>query len=262
MTIWSHSLALTGPTPGVDTPNTLAAVKRATDTDELLDGALDEKTLAGNLRDLSRVNRFLGGADLSWRALEPILGGLPRAEPLRVIDIGTGAADIPRALLRRAAAAGFALEITATDIRPEIVAYAQRMTDTPGLHVKLSSGDQLDLPDGSVDVAHASLVFHHLEPDQATRLLGEMARVASTAVIVNDLERARRWWVAAWLLSHLATGNRYTRNDAPLSVRRAYRAAELVGLAATAGLTERARYRDRLGHRYSLVLVPSATGIK
>ena len=28
-------------------------------------------------------------------------------------------------------------------------------------------------------------------------------------------------WLGAWLIGHLLTGNRYTRHDAPLSVRRA-----------------------------------------
>jgi hypothetical protein len=72
-------------------------------------------------------------------------------------------------------------------------------------------------------------------------------------VIVNDLERARRWYLGAWALARLATGNRYTRHDAPLSVRRAYTADEMSELGRAAGLVEQARLRDRLGHRYALV---------
>ena len=60
-----------------------------------------------------------------------------------------------------------------------------------------------------------------------SRSCGEMSRVARRGIVVNDLIRGRLAWLGAWLLSHLATGNRYTRHDAPLSVRRAYTAAEL-----------------------------------
>ena len=42
-------------------------------------------------------------------------------------------------------------------------------------------------------------------------------------MIVNDLDRGWLWWAGAWLMSHLLTSNRYTRHDAALSVRRAYR---------------------------------------
>ena len=54
-----------------------------------------------------------------------------------------------------------------------------------------------------------------------------MGRVARLGIVVNDLERGRLGWLGAWLMGHLLTGNRYTRHDAPLSVRRAYRTARL-----------------------------------
>ena len=63
-----------------------------------------------------------------------------------------------------------------------------------------------------------------------------MGRVARRGIVVNDLLRGRGAWLGAWLLSHLATRNRYTRNDAPLSVRRAYTVGELTSLIAAAGL--------------------------
>ena len=63
-----------------------------------------------------------------------------------------------------------------------------------------------------------------------------MGRVARLGIVVNDLDRSRLAWLGAWLLGHLLTGNRYTRHDAPLSVRRAYRLDEAVALLRAAGL--------------------------
>ena len=97
--------------------------------------------------------------------------------------------------------------------------------------------------DSSFDVVHSSMVLHHLEPAAAVGLLAEMRRVARRAVIVNDLDRGRHWWLLARLLVALTTRNAYTRHDAPLSVRRAYRAAEVREMAARAGLVERASHR-------------------
>jgi len=85
---------------------------------ELLDGPLDEELLAGNLRDLARINRWLGGADLSERAIAPLA---MNSFVLSILDVGTGGADIPLRLARDGR------EITATDIRPEIVAAAKRV---------------------------------------------------------------------------------------------------------------------------------------
>lgn len=224
---------------------------------ELLDGPLDERTLAGNLRDLRRVNRWLGGADLSWRAIQHLRAGLASNAALSLLDVGTGSADIPLALLRRTSASNLGLEVTATDVRPEIVDHAHRHVDGhPSLVVELADGDTLAYASDSFDIVHASLVVHHLEPPDVERLLVEMGRVARHAVIVNDLARGRRWWLAAWLASRLATRNRYTRHDAPLSVRRAYQPAELEQLAAGTGLRLDATLRGLLGHRYALVFRP------
>jgi ubiquinone/menaquinone biosynthesis C-methylase UbiE len=226
-------------------------MKRLAGAAELLDGKLEPSTLRGNLRDLVRVNRLLGGAALSWRSLRPLLSATAETS---LLDVGTGAADIPVALLRRARRSGDRLRVVASDVRPEIVSTAQAAVGTlAGLELKLGSADRIDEETGSFDVAHASLVMHHLEPAAAVTLLREMARVARKAVIVNDLDRGVLWWLGAWLLAHVATGNGYTRHDAPLSVRRAYRPGELRQLAERAGLVESARYRARPPYRYAIV---------
>ena len=232
-------------------------MRRVEGASELVDGPLDPSLLAANLRDLGRVNRWLGGTALSWRALQPFLAERD-GRGLRLLDVGTGAADIPRGLLERARRDGFALDVLATDVRPEIVDFARRASGrASGLTIELSSGDRVAAPDGSFDVAHASLVLHHLDPTAARRLLSEMSRVATEAVIVNDLDRGRLWLAAAWLLSRLMTRNAYTRHDAPLSVRRAYAAGELVRLARAVGLRLASTYRARPPYRYALVFVPA-----
>lgn len=232
-------------------------MRRLAGATELLDGPLDRATLAGNLRDLARVNRWLGGSRLSWRAVLLVLRRHERGDDLRLLDIGTGAGDIPRYLRRGTAYRNPSLIVTATDVRPEIVDVARRTARYPAFDVKLAGPDRIDEPDSSFDVVHASLVLHHLEPPDAVKLLGEMARVAREAVIVNDLDRAQQWLLGAQILSRVATRNRYTRRDAPLSVRRAYRPDELVALAAQAGLREVARMWAWPRYRYALVFEPA-----
>ena len=75
--------------------------------------------LATNLRDLRRVNRLLGGTDLSRRALAALAGD--DRGPRTILDVGTGGADIPAALIADAAQQGVALEVTAMDSRPEML---------------------------------------------------------------------------------------------------------------------------------------------
>lgn len=229
-------------------------MKRLSHAVELLDGPLDDPVvLAGNLRDLRRMNRWLGGAGLSSGAIQALAAH--RAE-MTLLDVGTGGADIPLALLAWARRSGRRLTVVAIDSRPEVLAAAvianpsSATTDRLELHV--GDGRSLPYPDRSFDVTHASLVLHHLGPDAAVELLREMARVARLGVVINDLDRGLLGWLGAWLLGHLLTANRFTRHDAPLSVRRAYRPAEMARLLRAAGLTPVRTIRGAFGQRYAI----------
>jgi ubiquinone/menaquinone biosynthesis C-methylase UbiE len=234
-------------------------MERRTDAVELLDGPLDDpSTLAANLRDLRRVNRWLGGIDLSAAAIDALAAH--RLE-LSLLDVGTGGADIPLALLERARQRGRRLSVVAIDSRPEVLAAAVRATPAiagaAGLELHVGDGGSLPYPDRSFDVAHSSLLFHHLPVEAALLVLREMARVTRLGVVVNDLQRGRPGWVGAWLLAHLLTGNRYTRHDAPLSVQRAYRADEMADLLRAAGLSPVRTLRAAFGQRYAIAALPT-----
>jgi len=60
--------------------------------------------------------------------------------------------------------------------------------------------------------------------------------LARHGFVLNDLARSWHGYAGAWLSSRLATRNRMTRHDAPLSVLRAYTPAELRNLLVRAGI--------------------------
>jgi len=232
-------------------------MRRLADVCEFLDGALDEPaTLRDNLRDLRRANRFTGGASLSQQAMDALL---PPPAPLTVLDVGTGGADIPLALLIEARRHDRQVTVTAVDSRREVLAAARagrpELDRTEALVLEVADGLALPYPDASFDVAHASLVLHHLEPADAVPFLRELARVARRGIVVNDLHRRPVTLLGSWLLSRLFTRNAYTRNDAPLSARRAYTLAEARALFAEAGLRPVYVTQGIFGHRWAIAAV-------
>jgi ubiquinone/menaquinone biosynthesis C-methylase UbiE len=113
----------------------------------------------------------------------------------------------------------------------------------------------LPFADGAFDVAHASLVLHHLREDDAARFLRELARVAGRGVVINDLQRGFFEWLGAWLVLHAITRNRFTLHDGPLSVRRAYTRAEVGRVLRQAGLRPVAWHVGFAGHRWAVAAV-------
>ncbi len=251
---------------------------------EILDGPIpDETALVDNLRDLRRANRWLWGTALSVRAIEALLalrdgraadgragddrvpdGGAGDdraawATEASVLDVGTGSADIPLALVDRAERVGRALRVVATDARAEVLRAAERLDPglgtRPGLVLRVADATRLPFEDAAFDVAHCSLLVHHLEPAEAVAAIRELGRVARVGVVVNDLLRSRRSWLGARLLAAVATRNALTRNDGPLSVRRAYTEPELRSLVGEAGLRPIALLRDPLRHRIAIAAI-------
>lgn len=220
--------------------------------EELLDRPdVDPSALAGNLRDLRRLNRVLGWSAAMWDETAAVLDRHgPREATL--LDVATGSADIPRDIGRRAHDRGTALRVLASDISAAVLAQA-RVTGAPGQGVALIQHDGAALPfrDGAIDIVTCCLAAHHFAPDALTRLLREMWRVARRAVIVSDLERGRAGYLAARAMA-LVLRNRLTAHDGPVSVLRAYTPAELRAIARTAGI-ERVRLRRVFPARMMLV---------
>jgi len=212
--------------------------------------------LADNLRDIRRANRWFGGTGAVLRTVMPLVRDLTgQSDPVRILDVATGSADIPLAIAHQSERAGWPVELVATDIAPDVLAVA-RGAARPG-RISVEAADALALPyaDGAFDIVILSLALHHFEPDDGLRALQEMRRVGRHALIVNDFERSRSGLAGAWLFAHGLSRNRMTRHDAPLSVRRSYTLAEAHALARAAGWRE-SRVRRVLPFRYVLTGTP------
>jgi 2-polyprenyl-3-methyl-5-hydroxy-6-metoxy-1,4-benzoquinol methylase len=217
----------------------LAPPPREVSRSELMD-RLDASPaeLTRSLADIARLNR-IGATQTMQRHVAPFLARQRAGETLRILDVGTGAADIPLALVRWARRRGHRVRIVALEVHPTILRYAARaLAGTPEVH--LVAGNALEAPirPGSVDVALCSLVLHHLPEEAVVGLLGRLAELARLGFVVSDFRRGRLAWAAVWLATRAVSRNRMTRHDGPLSVRRAYTPEELAGLARRAGLLD------------------------
>jgi ubiquinone/menaquinone biosynthesis C-methylase UbiE len=127
--------------------------------------------------------------------------------------------------------------VIAVDNRPEILDLAASWTtDEPMVTTLLADARQLPIGDGEVDVAHASLLLHHLDPPEAVGVLRELRRVSRRGVVINELQRGILPVALATLTVAALARSRYTRHDGMLSARRAYTLAELDSMLSEVGL--------------------------
>jgi ubiquinone/menaquinone biosynthesis C-methylase UbiE len=225
---------------------TRAAVRRfwsipsRTEGDELLDETGHDKAeLAASLRDVRRINLLFGGLSTVRTHLPPLLAATSLERPVTILDLATGSADIPCHVVRWARDQGREVDITASDFSPDILAIAaRRVAGYPNIRLLRCDAREVPCADASFDIVLCSLALHHFPPPDAARVLAEMDRLSRVGFIVNDLARSRPGYIGAWLVARLATRNRITRHDAPLSALRAYTPEELRALMDMAGVTD------------------------
>ncbi len=157
--------------------------------------------------------------------------------PLRVLDVATGAGDVPIGVWRRAKAEGVSLELSACDISAQALRHAAARAARYGAPIHFFEWNAVHrAPEERYDVVMSSLFLHHLDDASAISLFCNMASAARHSVLVNDLRRCRRGLVLAYLGTQLLSRSPVVHVDGPRSVRGAFRAAEALALAERAGL--------------------------
>jgi ubiquinone/menaquinone biosynthesis C-methylase UbiE len=237
------------------------AIPSRTEGDELLDeSGQDLAELAASLRDVRRVNLLFGGLSTVRRNLPRLLAATSPERPVTILDLATGSADIPINVVRWARDQGREVEITATDFSTDILTVAaRRVARYPNIHLMQCDARKVPFPDASFDIVLCSLALHHFPPVDAVRVLAEMDRLSGVGFIVNDLARSRPGYIGAWLVGRLATRNRITRHDAPLSALRAYTPEELRAMLREAGVQDVVVHRSPWFRMAAVQLKLSAT---
>ena len=244
------------------------AFERRREPEWMDDPAADPAALRRSLDYIRRVNTVLGYTRATVGHLKRFSRTWRRGETIRILDVATGSADVPRAVLRWSRRRGFDVRVVGVDLHATTLRVAadegtappQRGEAPPQRGVAggvpqsdllFVRGDALRLPfaDGSFDYAMTAMFLHHLDDDAAAAAVREMARVARRGIVVADLLRHRRAYAWIHLLTLLSTP--MVRHDARASVAQAFTKQEVLRLRDRAGVRF-ARYYRHFGHRFVL----------
>lgn len=224
------------------TPPPFAPPQR--DREELLDlgrGTLNE--VRRSLHDIRRINTHLGGArvvcDATWNLLSQ-----HHKKHIRVLDIGTGSADIPLRLLRESRKRGLEMQIVALDLNAHHLRIAREDLNATNAiatnAIQLVQADAFQLPfgDEAFDVVVSSLFLHHFREAQIVSLLCEFDRVSRCGWAMNDLVRHHVPLMFFRLTRPIFARSYITRHDGEASLRRGYTTTEMQAIIARAAQNE------------------------
>jgi len=211
---------------------------------ELLDDpTADPAAVTETLRNIARSNRWFGGTAVVLHGCRRLLAGVAPGTTLSLLDLGTGAGDVPRAAVRWAARRGIRL----APVGLERSRVAAAVASAAGIPCVVGCAGAPPVREKAVDLVLLSQVLHHLAPASMVRLLVTCDRLARRGVIVADLRRGRLGPLAFWVGARALRFDPMTRADGMTSLRRGYTPTELRRVLLAAGI--KARIERRPGYR-------------
>ncbi len=201
----------------------------------------DPTLLREEMHNLRKINRRFGGISPVRREIAALASGVDPSRPVTILDLATGSADIPVALIEYFRSTGRPVTITAVDRNEVALEEASRhAAGSPGITFVRGNILELGYPDGAFDIVLCSLALHHFGNADAVTIIREMKRLARAGFVLADLRRSYAALCGAWLYTRLTTRNIMTLTDAIASVRAAFTEAELRDLLLRAGVGDAA----------------------
>jgi len=197
-------------------------LKRSYEKEIMDDFSINDDRIDDALNELKLVNKFLGGINTSKAGFRFLLNH-KKSDPVKVLDIGSGASDIFEALHKRF---------------PNLNLYSLDRNERTCEFIKAEKisvpiyGDAQNPPikKESVSVVHASLFLHHFTEDEIKDLIKSSLSIAKYGMIINDLRRSVWALMGIKLLTTLCSKSSMVKNDAPLSVKRGFIKSELIDM--------------------------------
>ncbi len=206
--------------------------------------------VARSMGDVARTNRLFGGTHTVVSHIARLLRDVPPGTPVRILDIATGSADIPRALHAWGKKRGLPLAIVGVDNLPAML----RLARAASPETRLVQADALRLPFAprSFDIALCALAFHHLGFDGSVQVLRAMDTLTTRGFVVSDLRRDQLTLRGIQFGLGVIRSHPFTRHDGPASVRRAFTPREYEKMVGESG-ARNVRVRSHWYFRMALV---------
>lgn len=192
-----------------------------------------------SMSDVAVTNTLFGGTSAVLHPFKKLLRNWNKSTPCTVLDIGTGSADIPKALIQTGCRHGVEVTVTACDNQYKMLEIARGAIAHPIIdHIKLIQCDASSLPfiAGSFDFVTCSLLLHHIGFDRSVKLIADINRIAKHGFIISDLRRDKLSYLCVKSGMPLIGAHPITRHDGPLSVRRAFTFPEYRKMIALSGV--------------------------
>ncbi len=220
---------------------------------ELMDDlTLASPALAKNLDELHFINEYLGGYAIVGDALRRVTlsQNITNSHTLRIADVGAGGGHTLRYIANWCKKKNISANLVGIDANDFMRQYAEKIINSYA-NISWTTQDAFVADFSKYDIVVMSLFCHHFTDEQLVSLFSQVKKGNAT-LIINDLHRNQIAYWSIWLLTRLFNGSYLVKNDAPLSVWRAFVYQELKTLLQKAGF-EHIEIRWKWAFRWQVI---------
>lgn len=230
--------------------------QRRSEAKELMDDfQLSGEELKKNLDELEVINYWLGGNQVTLTALEEVIkkSKYHSAKEMKIADLGAGGGDMLKLMAEWGRRKKLKINFVGIDANAFMIQYAENKTR----NYREITYHQADVLDGSFsatsfEIVTCSLFCHHFTDEELLQLFKRLYTEVRLAVVINDLHRHWFAYYSIKFLTRLFGGSYLVKNDAPLSVLRAFNKKELENLLKKTGISH-FRIRWKWAFRYQVI---------
>lgn len=212
------------------------------------------KEMENLLKDLKRVNRWLGGNKITIDGIQKLLQNHSNTEKITILDIGCGDGE----LLRKCADFGlrnnFNFECVGLDFNANIIEFAKEQSRDYH-NIKFQKVDVF-LEENLIlncDIALCTLFLHHFSNEKIESILKHLIRNANIGIVVNDLHRNRQAFELFKIVSKLFLKTETARNDGLISIAKGFKKTELERISKKIP-NQQSQIHWRWAYRYQWIL--------
>ena len=229
--------------------------KRSEELELMDDLLLSNEALRQNLDELEVINQRLGGYAVVTDALSTLLPQLQDLNrEITIADLGCGGGDTLREIAKWSREKSIQTALIGIDANKFILEYAkQKCTTYPEISFLQQNIFAESFKQQRYDIIVCSLFCHHFSDEELVHFFRQFLKQARVAVIINDLHRHPLAYYSIKTLANIFSDSYLVKNDAPLSVLRAFKKNELETLAKAAG-AKNYRLHWKWAFRWQLIL--------
>lgn len=192
------------------------------------DPTVDSIALQKALREVTLVNRVLGGNRITTRGLYYFFKNYPQ-DHYKIADMGCGDGATLRTVADFCRKHKLSVSLVGYDLNPKSIELARlQSTDYPEIKFEVQDILKLNPERSSFDIIISVLTMHHFSDIEIEQFVNVFFKLSKLGVVINDLQRSRLAYFLFKGFSKVFMRSPIARYDGLVSIKRAFTKKELV----------------------------------